>query len=103
MNAKRPSTGPLSSRQIAKQFGISRAAQWRAKKIANIPEAEFDALIEADNPPTVTALVEYAHGTALPAAALRRLIREWNRAPEQDQAAFLEWLSGASPPGRARG
>jgi hypothetical protein len=43
MNAKRPSTGPLSSRQIASQFGISRAAQWRAKKIADIPEEEFEA------------------------------------------------------------
>jgi hypothetical protein len=64
MNTKRLSTGPLSQRQIASKFGISRSAQWRAKKIADIPEEEFEALIESDNPPTVTTLVEYAHGLA---------------------------------------
>jgi hypothetical protein len=95
---KRPSTGPLSTRQIASQFGISRSKQWRAKKIADIPEEEFEALIEADNPPTVTALVDYAHGRPPPTTTttLRRLTREWNRATEQDQIAFLEWVSGVT-------
>lgn len=60
-----------SSRQIAKQFGISRAAQRRATKIAEIPEDEFEAMIEAANPPTVTALVNYARQPA-PRASLRR-------------------------------
>jgi hypothetical protein len=96
MNAKRPSTGPLSQRQIARQFGISRSAQWRAKKIADIPEEEFEALIEADNPPTVTALVEYAHGRHPPTSGLRQLIRAWDRASEQDQAAFRECVKTKS-------
>jgi hypothetical protein len=95
MNTKRLSTGPLSQRQIASKFGISRSAQWRAKKIADIPEEEFEALIESDNPPTVTTLAEYAHGHAPQASGLRRLIKEWTRASEQDQVAFLEWVSGA--------
>jgi hypothetical protein len=34
--------------EIARQLGISRAAQWRAKKIADIPEEEFESLIERE-------------------------------------------------------
>ena len=70
----------------------------RAKKIADIPETEFEALIKGDNPPTVTALVEYAHGRHQPTSGLKRLLREWTKASEQDQAAFLEWGFG---PGNA--
>jgi hypothetical protein len=36
MKNERPRTGPLSQRQIVRQFGISRSPQWRAKKIADI-------------------------------------------------------------------
>jgi hypothetical protein len=55
------------------------------------------ALIESDNPLTVTALVEYAHGRHQPTSGLKRLLREWTKASEQDQAAFLEWVSDHVP------
>jgi len=61
MNDKRPSTEPPSERQLSRQLGISRAALWRAKKVAEIPEDEFEALIERDNPATVTQLVACSH------------------------------------------
>ena len=59
-NRKRPSTEPPSERQLARELGISRAFLWRAKQVAAIPDAEFEAMVESDDPPTVTALV--AHG-----------------------------------------
>lgn len=91
-----PAPGHLSSRQIEKQFGISRPKQWRAKQLANIPEEELEALIEGDNPPTVTALVNYAHSTTnhRTSIGLRNLIRSWNRASASEQDAFLDWISG---------
>jgi hypothetical protein len=99
---QRPTDGPMTTRQIADTFGISRAMQWRAKQIINIPEDEFEALIESENPSTVTALVEYARGNQQPAppSGLRRLIREWNRSTKQDQDAFLNWIGRQSTNGQ---
>ena len=90
MNDKRPSTEPPSERQLSRQLGISRAALWRAKKVAEIPEDEFEALIERDNPATVTQLVAYSHKRATPATGALR--RAWNAATEIERADFLSWL-----------
>ena len=72
MKPDRPSGEPLSQRQLAEEFGISRARQWRMKHVADIPYAEFEAMIESDDPPTISALVNYARtGTTKPDAKLR--------------------------------
>lgn len=52
--------------------------RWRATKIAEIPEAEFEAMIESENLPTVSGL--------------RALQRAWNRASELDRVDFLGWI-----------
>jgi hypothetical protein len=71
--------GPKQSarRQAAEAAGLSRGRMWRAMKVADIPEDEFERLIESDNPPTVTELVEYSRqAQGLPKAKqARRLTR----------------------------
>jgi hypothetical protein len=74
---KRPRRGDQlaansSSRDIAAALGFSRARQWRAKLIAEIPNDTFEALIEGDNPPTVTELSNMAQGRAGLKRARRR-------------------------------
>jgi hypothetical protein len=59
---KRHTAEPPSERQLSKQLGISRVVFWRAKQVASIPEEEFEAMIESDQPPTVSQLVEHARG-----------------------------------------
>ena len=56
--------GPERSamRKAAEAAGMSRSQMWRALQVASIPEDEFEALVESDEPPTVTALVRYARG-----------------------------------------
>jgi hypothetical protein len=92
-----PVLGLLSSRQIAKQFGISRSKLWRAKKVADIPEAEFEAMIEGPNPPTVTALVKYAQKGAKP-TSYDRLVKAWNAASDDDRERLLVAISGMTQP-----
>jgi len=48
----------MSQRQAAKGAGLSKKEEVRARRVASIPEAEFEALIESDNPPSITALAE---------------------------------------------
>ena len=52
--------GPDKSprRKAAEAAGLSRSQAWRAIQVASIPKDELEQLIEADNPPTVTELVE---------------------------------------------
>jgi hypothetical protein len=57
------STG-ASSRDIEAATGISRAAQWRAMQIASIPRDQFAAIVESDNPPSVTKLLDMAQRRA---------------------------------------
>ncbi|MET4034516.1 hypothetical protein BjapCC829_28155 [Bradyrhizobium barranii] len=91
---KRPSTEPPSIRQIAKQFGISRAVLWRAQQVAHIPAEEFERLIESDNPPTVTQMVEIgrSHGGRPRlkwSRALTSLKRAWAAATPEERAEFV--------------
>ena len=61
---RRPNVVPPSERDLARELGISRAFMWRAKQVASIPEEEFEALVESDNPPTVSELVAMAGSRA---------------------------------------
>jgi hypothetical protein len=61
-----------SSRDIAAKLGMSRRQQWQARKIAEIPADEFDAMVESDNPPTVAELLDVAQHRAGSAKVQRR-------------------------------
>lgn len=45
-------------RKFLDKHGISRGWAWRAEMVGNIPADIFERLIESDNPPTVSRLVE---------------------------------------------
>lgn len=66
---ERPTRGGVlppdpSERDLAAFTGMSRRQIWQAKKIAEIPETEFEAMVESDNPPTVAELLNLAHQRA---------------------------------------
>jgi hypothetical protein len=48
----------LSRKQAAKQAGLSKYQKDTAIQVANVPSEEFEAQVESDSPPTVTALAE---------------------------------------------
>lgn len=48
----------LSQRQAANKAGLSEHQQLQAVRVANVPAAEFEALIESQKPPTVKKLAE---------------------------------------------
>jgi len=43
---------------MANGAGISEKQRVTAVRVANVPDAEFDAAVESDDPPTVTQLSE---------------------------------------------
>lgn len=56
---RRSGGAPTSSqRQAAAEAGMSKDQQVTAVRVANVPEKAFDAAVEGDDPPTVTALAE---------------------------------------------
>jgi hypothetical protein len=62
-NGGRPSkqvgaSPPVSQRHMADAAGMSKDQEVTAVRVANVPDDEFEALVESDNPPTVTALAE---------------------------------------------
>jgi hypothetical protein len=50
--------GALTQKKAADAAGISDHQRVQAVRVANVPKETFDALVESDNPPTVTALAE---------------------------------------------
>jgi hypothetical protein len=48
----------LTQRQAAEAAGFSEHQQLQAVRIANVPGDQFDALVEADRPPSVTGMAE---------------------------------------------
>lgn len=54
----RDGTGPhqITREKLASEAGLSERQQKTAVRVANIPEEEFDQLIEQDKPPTLTKL-----------------------------------------------
>jgi hypothetical protein len=57
---RRDGDGPSveTRKQAAEEAGLSERQQKTAVRVANIPEEEFEAQVESDPPPTVTALAE---------------------------------------------
>ncbi|NDV88778.1 hypothetical protein GTW51_18955 [Aurantimonas aggregata] len=47
-----PIAKDASERDISAITGMSRRKIWQAKKIAEIPEHEFERMVESDDPPT---------------------------------------------------
>ena len=59
-NAKKQREGdhPSNRKQTARDAGLSKHQQVTATRVANVPDEEFTAMVESDNPPTVTKLAE---------------------------------------------
>lgn len=53
-----PSGGAPTRSQAAHDAGMSRDQMHTALRVANVPADQFDAQVDSDNPPTVTALAE---------------------------------------------
>ena len=51
-------TGTVTQRSAAQEAGISRRQEATSRQVAAIPGNEFEALIESDNPPSITALAD---------------------------------------------
>jgi hypothetical protein len=47
-----------TQKKIADRAGMSERQRVTAVRVANIPEADFAAQVDSDNPPTLTALAE---------------------------------------------
>ena len=54
--------GTDTKSQMAAKAGLSRRQKVTALRLANVPTDEFEAAIESDEPPTVTALAERGKG-----------------------------------------
>jgi hypothetical protein len=54
----------MSERDIAATGVLSRRQIQTMKLVASIPKAEFEALVESDDPPTVTQLCDLARRRA---------------------------------------
>ena len=48
----------VSQRGAAEMAGMSKRQEVTARRVASVPEAEFDALVESDDTTTITALAE---------------------------------------------
>lgn len=58
----------FSQRQAAEAAGLSKDQEVTAVRVANVPAEVFEALVESDNPPTVTRLAELGTKTQPPGA-----------------------------------
>jgi hypothetical protein len=64
---------------------------WRAKQVAAIPEAEFETMVESDNPPTVSRLVDYARcKRRSKLSTWERLVGAWNAATDEERVQPFE-------------
>jgi hypothetical protein len=56
----RDGNGPkvYTRKEAAEDAGLSERQQKTAVRVASVPEEEFEAQVESDSPPTVTALAE---------------------------------------------
>lgn len=59
-------SGPRSQRQAAEQAGMSERQQKTAVRVANVPEDQFEHQVEAEDPPTVSALAAMGTQKRLP-------------------------------------
>jgi len=90
--------GPAKSerRLAAESAGISRNGMYTALALAKIPDDEFEALVESDNPPSVTELDRISRGYEAHRKSnsrrISRLQRAWNESPEIDRLALLKHI-----------
>ncbi len=54
---ERASRGVPTRTQVAKEAGLSKDQAVTAIRVARVPEEEFEAAVESEDPPTVTALL----------------------------------------------
>ncbi len=94
-------TGWAARLAMGRAAGLSRHQVVQALRVASIPEAEFETLIEADHPPTVTALAE--RGTR-PDARLREgqrsrrllaVLRAVEKLSESERRELIAFLDAA--------
>lgn len=86
-----------SQRDIAAFTGLSTRKIWQAKKIADIPEDQFERLIESDNPPTITQLLNMAHHRAeSQTTPWDRLVAAWNAASDEDRLRLVKEATGGA-------
>lgn len=69
----RPKTGAthavVSQRGAAEAAGMNEHQEKQAVRVANVPSEDFDAAVDSDNPPTITALAERGTEKQPPAPA----------------------------------
>ena len=53
----------ISQRGAARKAGLSKDQEVQAKRVANVPQTEFEQLVESDNPPTVSQLANIGKKT----------------------------------------
>jgi hypothetical protein len=71
----------LTRADAAREAGMSKDQQVQATRIANVPEADFEAQVEADNPPTLSQLASQGVKKREPIIDLEgRDPKEYNRA-----------------------
>jgi hypothetical protein len=59
-NSRGAGAGPTGGRgTAAKKAGLSQRQHKTAVRVANVPDAEFEAAVESPTPPTVTELAEH--------------------------------------------
>ncbi|MCH7717171.1 MAG: hypothetical protein IH876_13635, partial [Gemmatimonadetes bacterium] len=51
-------TSAPTQRDMAEQAGLSKRQQVTAVRVANVPKEEFEAVVESDDPPSVTKLAD---------------------------------------------
>lgn len=73
--AHRKSNGgdTLSRKQAAEDAGMSKRQKDDAIRVANVPEDSFEAQLESDNPPTITALAEQGTQTREPSEMEKKM------------------------------
>jgi hypothetical protein len=54
----RDGDGPCTIKEAGVKAGLSERQQKTAVRVANVPKEDFEAQVESDSPPTVTALAE---------------------------------------------
>jgi hypothetical protein len=75
------SNTPFRREDAAREAGMSKHQQMQATRIANVPEEEFDAQVDADNPPTLSQLARQGVKKRKPLVDLEgRDPNEFNRA-----------------------
>ena len=90
--------GPAKSerRLAAESAGMSRNRMYNALILAELPEDEFEALVESDNPPTIAELVRIGRGYEAHrksnSRGISRLQRAWDESPEIDRLALLKHI-----------